>query len=226
MPCTTPSARLRIGLVITAHPTEIMRRTLQHKYNVIAEALAELDRPDLTLGRARRAHRHAAPRDCRRLGDRGGAARAPVSARRGPIRAGGVRGNALGRAAAVPARARSHAGARDRPRPAARRRADPVRILDRRGSRRKPVGDAGRDPPRVPDGAMDGADVVREGNRSPALRPLDDGGDPGAAGAGGRRLRAVPRGASRRAAPAGRDPRPGRARPCSSRSGRCHGRHG
>ena len=40
---------LRIGLVITAHPTEIMRRTLQHKYNVIAEALADLDRPDLTL---------------------------------------------------------------------------------------------------------------------------------------------------------------------------------
>jgi phosphoenolpyruvate carboxylase len=39
---------LRIGLVITAHPTEIMRRTLQHKYNVIAGALADLDRPDLT----------------------------------------------------------------------------------------------------------------------------------------------------------------------------------
>jgi len=40
---------LRIGLVITAHPTEIMRRTVQHKYNVIADALAELDRPDLTV---------------------------------------------------------------------------------------------------------------------------------------------------------------------------------
>jgi phosphoenolpyruvate carboxylase len=39
---------LRIGLVITAHPTEIMRRTLQHKYNRIAAALADLDRPDLT----------------------------------------------------------------------------------------------------------------------------------------------------------------------------------
>jgi phosphoenolpyruvate carboxylase len=39
---------LRIGLVITAHPTEIMRRTLQHKYNVIAAALAGMDRPDLT----------------------------------------------------------------------------------------------------------------------------------------------------------------------------------
>jgi phosphoenolpyruvate carboxylase len=39
---------LKIGLVITAHPTEIMRRTLQHKYNVIAAALAALDRPDLT----------------------------------------------------------------------------------------------------------------------------------------------------------------------------------
>ena len=40
--------RLRIELVMTAHPTEIMRRTLQHKYNRIAGALAALDRPDLT----------------------------------------------------------------------------------------------------------------------------------------------------------------------------------
>ena len=39
---------LRIELVVTAHPTEIMRRTLQHKYNRMAEALATLDRPDLT----------------------------------------------------------------------------------------------------------------------------------------------------------------------------------
>ena len=39
---------LRIELVITAHPTEIMRRTLQHKYWRIANALADLDRPDLT----------------------------------------------------------------------------------------------------------------------------------------------------------------------------------
>src|SRR5687768_7538189 len=40
--------RLRIELVITAHPTEIMRRTLQHKYNRIAAALGDLDRPDVT----------------------------------------------------------------------------------------------------------------------------------------------------------------------------------
>jgi phosphoenolpyruvate carboxylase len=39
---------LRIELVITAHPTEIMRRTLQHKYNRVADALAGRDRPDLT----------------------------------------------------------------------------------------------------------------------------------------------------------------------------------
>ncbi len=39
---------LRIELVVTAHPTEIMRRTLQQKYNRIAAALAVLDRPDLT----------------------------------------------------------------------------------------------------------------------------------------------------------------------------------
>jgi phosphoenolpyruvate carboxylase len=39
---------LRIELVITAHPTEIMRRTLQIKYNAVAEALAGLDRLDST----------------------------------------------------------------------------------------------------------------------------------------------------------------------------------
>jgi phosphoenolpyruvate carboxylase len=39
---------LRIELVMTAHPTEIMRRTLQRKYTAVAEALAGLDRPDLT----------------------------------------------------------------------------------------------------------------------------------------------------------------------------------
>ncbi|MEO7193105.1 MAG: phosphoenolpyruvate carboxylase [Vicinamibacterales bacterium] len=42
------AASLRIELVVTAHPTEIMRRTLQQKYNRIADALATRDRPDLT----------------------------------------------------------------------------------------------------------------------------------------------------------------------------------
>jgi phosphoenolpyruvate carboxylase len=39
---------LRIELVLTAHPTETMRRTLQRKYHAIAEALGGLDRPDVT----------------------------------------------------------------------------------------------------------------------------------------------------------------------------------
>src|SRR5258705_4481478 len=39
---------LRIELVMTAHPTEMMRRTLQRKYNAIALALEGLDRPDST----------------------------------------------------------------------------------------------------------------------------------------------------------------------------------
>jgi phosphoenolpyruvate carboxylase len=41
-------AALRIELVLTAHPTEVSRRTLIHKYNRIAALLAEHDRPDLT----------------------------------------------------------------------------------------------------------------------------------------------------------------------------------
>jgi phosphoenolpyruvate carboxylase len=41
--------RLRIELVLTAHPTEITRRTLTDKYLRIAEALDHEDRPDLTI---------------------------------------------------------------------------------------------------------------------------------------------------------------------------------
>jgi phosphoenolpyruvate carboxylase len=40
---------LRIELVLTAHPTEITRRTLIHKHQQIADALMRLDRPDLTV---------------------------------------------------------------------------------------------------------------------------------------------------------------------------------
>jgi phosphoenolpyruvate carboxylase len=39
---------LQIELVLTAHPTEVARRTLVQKYNRIAAALAVRDRPDLT----------------------------------------------------------------------------------------------------------------------------------------------------------------------------------
>ena len=39
---------LRIELVLTAHPTEMMRRTLQRKYNAVAGALEQLDRRDQT----------------------------------------------------------------------------------------------------------------------------------------------------------------------------------
>jgi phosphoenolpyruvate carboxylase len=39
---------LRIELVVTAHPTEIMRRSLQHKYRQIADGLAGLDHSDAT----------------------------------------------------------------------------------------------------------------------------------------------------------------------------------
>ena len=39
---------LRIELVLTAHPTEVSRRTLIHKYNRIAALLSQRERPDLT----------------------------------------------------------------------------------------------------------------------------------------------------------------------------------
>jgi phosphoenolpyruvate carboxylase len=51
-------ASLRIELVLTAHPTEIARRTLVQKYNRIAACLAQQDRDDLT--RPEREQIHAA----------------------------------------------------------------------------------------------------------------------------------------------------------------------
>jgi phosphoenolpyruvate carboxylase len=44
---------LRIELVLTAHPTEVVRRTLLQKYRRIAELLAERDRADRTIPEAR-----------------------------------------------------------------------------------------------------------------------------------------------------------------------------
>jgi phosphoenolpyruvate carboxylase len=41
--------RLHIELVLTAHPTEVSRRTLIHKYNRVAELLAQRDHVDLTI---------------------------------------------------------------------------------------------------------------------------------------------------------------------------------
>ena len=42
-------ARLEIELVLTAHPTEVARRTLIQKYDAIAEQLAQQDHRDLTV---------------------------------------------------------------------------------------------------------------------------------------------------------------------------------
>ena len=51
---------LQIELVLTAHPTEVSRRTLIHKHNRVAALLDERDRPDLTV--PERAELHAALR--------------------------------------------------------------------------------------------------------------------------------------------------------------------
>jgi phosphoenolpyruvate carboxylase len=45
--------QLRIELVLTAHPTEVTRRTLIHKYEVVANTLAALERQDLPAWRER-----------------------------------------------------------------------------------------------------------------------------------------------------------------------------
>lgn len=52
---TQQIVHLNIELVLTAHPTEITRRTLLRKYHDIDQLLTDLDRPDLTPD-ARQAH--------------------------------------------------------------------------------------------------------------------------------------------------------------------------
>jgi phosphoenolpyruvate carboxylase len=41
--------RLNIDLVLTAHPTEVTRRTLMHKYDYISEVLSTLDTPNISI---------------------------------------------------------------------------------------------------------------------------------------------------------------------------------
>ena len=61
---------LRIELVLTAHPTEITRRTLIHKHLHIADALMRLDRPDLTVPERAETIEELRARDRRGVGDR------------------------------------------------------------------------------------------------------------------------------------------------------------
>ena len=156
---------------------------------------------------ARGAARVDAPRDCRRLAHRGGPARTAVAARRGPLRHGGVRGDDLERRSRAVPIARPHAAPDRERKPAARRRADPVRLVDWRRSRRQPVRDPRRHEARGADVALDGVDAVRARGRDAPLRAVDDPREPGAAGSRRGRARAVPRGAARSApAPRGDGP--------------------
>ena len=54
---------LQIELVLTAHPTEVSRRTLIHKHNRVAALLAEGDRTDLTVPERSERARGAPSRD-------------------------------------------------------------------------------------------------------------------------------------------------------------------
>ncbi len=49
---------LSVELVLTAHPTEVTRRTLIRKYDQIADLLTDLDRPDLTEEEVENLRRH------------------------------------------------------------------------------------------------------------------------------------------------------------------------
>ncbi|MFS1524090.1 phosphoenolpyruvate carboxylase [Microbulbifer sp. 2304DJ12-6] len=54
----TTLQELSVELVLTAHPTEVTRRTLIRKYDRVADLLAALDRPDLTQTEIQELRRH------------------------------------------------------------------------------------------------------------------------------------------------------------------------
>ena len=114
---------LEIELVLTAHPTEVSRRTLIRSTTASPRRWPSATGPT-SRARSATTGRDAAPRD-RRLWEtdeiRG---RAADAARRGPRRPDRLRAEPVGGAAALPARAGPGADAAHRPRPAARRLAD------------------------------------------------------------------------------------------------------
>ena len=151
---------LGIELVVTAHPTEIMRRSLQHKYRRIADALADLDHGDVTC-----LERETLVETMRR--EITAAWETEEVRRERPSPLDEVR-SALAVFEetlwdALPALlplARPHAAPVHRPGLAARRGTHQVRLVDRRRSRRQPVCHARGHAQRLPDGALDRAVAV------------------------------------------------------------------
>ena len=165
---------LRVELVLTAHPTEVSRRTLIHKYNRIAARLAERDRPDLT--RPERDDLDAALR--RELASawetdevRHAAAH---TARRGAQRTDCLRAEPLARAAARRPQRRRRASCLDRPRAAARRGAGALRVVDWRRPGRQPARDRRGDARGLPALALGGCRSVPQRDRGAARRAIDD----------------------------------------------------
>ena len=168
---------LGIELVVTAHPTEIMRRSLQHKYRRIADALADLDHSDVTC-----LERETLVETMRREITAAWETEEVRRERPSPLdevrSALAVFEETLWDALPLYCRSldrtlrQSH-----RPRPADRRGADPVRLVDRRRSRRQPVRHPGSDAQRLPDGALDRAVALRERDRAAAIRAVDVGRD-------------------------------------------------
>ncbi len=147
---------LRIELVVTAHPTEIMRRSLQHKYRQIADGLAGLDHSDATC-----LERETCIETMRR--EITAAWETEEVRRERPSPLDEVRSalavfeenvwDALPQFCRTLDRTLRQSTGRGA---AARRGADPVRILDWRRPRRQSVRDAGGHTQRVPDGPVDG----------------------------------------------------------------------
>ena len=121
------------------------------------------------------------------MGDQRGAAGAALPRRRGALGAGRLRADALGHAAALPARARRGAREAHRARPADGRGAAALRVVDWRGSRWQSRGDRARDGDGLSADALAGSEPVPPRSGRAPLRAVDDRCQRRAARARGRR---------------------------------------
>ena len=163
---------MRVELVFTAHPTEIVRRTLLQKHNRIAQILAFRDRPDLTPDEQEESLADL-QREIAAAWQTDEVRRTRVSpARRSAGGTRGVRAEPLGCASAVSARRRPRAHRNLRHGASARRCADTFRIVDWRRSRRQSQHHAGGDATSHVARALAGRRSVSQGHRRAAQRAV------------------------------------------------------
>ncbi len=159
--------RLDIELVLTAHPTEVARRTLIQKYDAIASQLAAQDHRDLT-----RAEREQIHQRLQRLIAEAWYTEEIRRTRPTPVDEAkwgfAVIEHSLWHA--IPKQSRPGSVRRHGPAFTPRGGADPFRLVDGRRPRRQPQRHGTGDPRSAVTGALDGGGFVPARHRTPGRR--------------------------------------------------------